>query len=328
MLTYFQDNVAQRANKMERIFFYLKTQLANAVNQAGTILSNKTGMPAKVYTVADYKNPTSCPADYTFKPYYGVKLSFEYTVLKLGPGVKVTDTLNRRVVFLRSLFKYIMFISDPDFKGMSKSQVKKIIADQGAPLSWIFLGLKNGSMMSYPGKEYAENYDPRVRPWYKKAFAQKHGIIWSDPYKCAITSKIVICCTECVYDESNVFQGVLGMDVSLDYIRANMFNNGTAPGAKEYLLNNKGEIILSSDFDDQKAETDNSNATMLVGEFPFLKEFIRAVKRRKVNFEASKYGRKYMFAMNKIPSLGYYYVQQVSRKELLRDWKIKSSYYR
>jgi ABC-type Fe3+-hydroxamate transport system substrate-binding protein len=117
------------------------------------------------------------------------------------------------------------------------------------------------------------------------------------------------------------------MDISLDYIRTNMFNNGTAPGTKEYLLNRNGEIILSSDFDDKKAETNSGSATMQVGQFPFLKEFYRAVKRRKVYFEASKYGRKYMFALNNIPSIGFYYIQQVSRKELLKDWKAKSSYY-
>ena len=324
MLADFQDKVARKAYRMERIFFYFKTQLANAALQAKHLLSSKIIPEAKAYrNSATFLNPAVAPPDYIYAPSYGVKMSLDYAVLKKGADSKSTDNMDKRIVALCKTYKHIMFSSNMNFQNKPRSAIKKIIINKGAPLIWIFTGLKNGTIFSYPGKYYAKNYDPRKRPWYKNALNRKNKITWSEPYKCALTGKIVLCCMKRIYDEKNIFQGVIAMDVSLNYIQKNLFYKNNVSDRKEYLLNKKGKIILSSDFKDKHAKI-SRRATLILKKFPFFEELQEAIKRENVLFEVikhnKKYSIKYMFALNEIPSLGYYYIEQISEKRLKKNW--------
>jgi eukaryotic-like serine/threonine-protein kinase len=327
MLTSFQANVSRRANEMERIFFYFKTQLKNLGYRAGCLLSSKASASVRVYGVGDYRKASTAPSDCTYSPAYGEKISLDSSVFKPGPGVKLTDEISKRVFALQPMLKHIMLTSDPAFKNKTKNYIRKTIIDKGVSLNWVYIGLTNGSILCYPGGDiYLKGYDPRKRPWYKKALTQKHSMIWSEPYQDAFSSKIVMTCSRRVYDKEDKFQGVVGMDISLDYIQKRMFGNKALPGLKEYLLNKQGRIILSSDFKDKKTKTHQGNATLTLKEFPFLKEFEEAVEQEMVQFEAVRYKTKYIFALNQLPSLGYYYIQQISEKRLYKSWQNKTSY--
>jgi eukaryotic-like serine/threonine-protein kinase len=326
MLADFQGYASQRANRMERMFFYFKTQLSNAAIQAGHLLSSKViSEPRDYLDMSAFLNPSTTPADYVYSPAYGVKMSLDYAVLKKGIDSKPEDKINKRIVALTKTYKHIMFSSDMDFADKPKSVIKKIIINRGAPLIWIFMGLKNGSMFSYPGKPYAKNYDPRKRPWYKDALKQKQKIAWAEPYKCIVSSKIVVSCTQRVYNENNIFQGIIAMDISLDYIQKHIFNEKAGSVLKEYLLNKKSKVILSSDFEDKNART-SKRATLVLKKFPFYEEVQDAIKEEKVQFEAEKYGIKYIFTLHKLPALGYYYIQQISEKKLRYYWEKSTSY--
>jgi len=326
MLTSFQANVSQRANEMERIFFYFKTQLANLGYRAGRLLSGKADTSPQG-VMGDYLKASIASSDYIYSPAYGEKISLDHAVFKPGPGVKLTDKLSKRVVALQPMLKHIMLTSDPEFKNQTKNSIKKMIINKGASLSWAYIGLKSGSILCYPGGDiYSKDYDPRKRPWYKNALTKKHSILWSEPYKDAFSSKIVMTCTRCVYDKENNFQGVVGMDISLDYIQKRMFGNKAIPGLKEYLLNKEGRIVLSSDFENKRAGTHRESTNLIQKKFPFQKEFQEAVVRKQVQFEAIKYKTKYIFALNKIPSLGYYYIQQISEKRLRKIWEGNDSH--
>jgi serine/threonine-protein kinase len=324
MLARFQYEAAEQANEMERIFFYFKSQLANVAYSTAHILSHKPDTAAKVYSYEDFLKSAAAPPDYSYSPYYGIKVSLDHAVMKPGPGTRISGPLNSRIIPMERVFKHILFTSDPDFSKKSNEFITKTILDTGAPLCWVYIGLKNGTMFSYPGKStYAKDYDPREQAWYKKALSEKHSIIWSEPYHCSVSKKIVMACTKCIYDENNNFQGVIGMDISLDYIRENLFNDQDVPGIKEYLLNSQGRIVLSSDFKYERAETDHKDATLIEKNFPFRGEFLVAVSRKKMIFQAEKYGTKYIFALNRIPSLGYYYVEQSSEKTFKQVWTQK-----
>jgi eukaryotic-like serine/threonine-protein kinase len=326
MLADFQGYASQRANRMERMFFYFKTQLSNAATQAGYFLSSKVVPETRDYLDMNaFLSPSTAPVDYVYSPAYGVKMSLDYAVLKKGIDSKPEDKINKRIIALTKTYKHIMFSSDMDFADKSKSVIKKIIINKGAPLIWIFMGLKNGSMFSYPGKPYAKGYDPRMRPWYKDALKQKQKIAWAEPYKCIVSSKIVISCTQRVYNEKNIFQGVVAMDISLNYIQKHIFNKKAGSVLKEYLLNKKSKVILSSDFEDKNART-SKRATLVLKKFPFYEELQDAIKEENVQFEAERHGMKYIFALHKFPSLGYYYIQQIREKKLRHYWRKSISY--
>jgi eukaryotic-like serine/threonine-protein kinase len=322
MLAYFQHRVSQRANKMEQVFFYFNNQLVTLSYQAVQILNSKANTNIKIYTLADFQS-ASHPADYAYSPAYGISISLDYPVLKKAVVEKNFDDMDKRVVALSSIFKHMMFTSNPKFKHETRDYIKKIIMKKGAPLNWITLGLKNGTMFAYPGTScYAKDYDPRTRPWYKKALTTKNNSRWSAPFRCALSSKVLMSTICSIYDKEKKFMGVAGLHIRLEYIQKYIFRN-QAHGAKEYLINPKGQIILSSDFENKKAMINRKSTKLILKKFPFLEEFREAVKQQKVQFEVVKYKTKYLFALNRLPSLGYYYIQQISEKRLRKAYKNK-----
>ena len=324
MLSAFQANVSHNANKMERIFFYLKTQLKDTAYRAGRVLSSKVHDSQKVYKNKDFLNKNTAPVDYSYAPAYDIKISLDHTVFKPGPGTALADKLNKRVVGLQARFKYAMFTSCPDFEQKTQSFIKKVINNQGAPLIWVYMGLKNGSILSFPGSPYGDNYDPRKRPWFKSAFQHKEKLIWSEPYLDSSGINIVISCMQCVFDGNNNFLGVMAMDISFDYIQKSLFGRQLLKDAKEYLIDKKGRVIISSDFKMENAKS-TKKATMALKKFPFLKQLRKAISEDMAQFEVISDEKKYIFGFNRLPSLDYYYIQQICEPKLIENWESNSS---
>ncbi len=323
MLASFQSEFAKRAHKMEKIFFYFKTQLANLSHRAGHLLSSKAIPSERIYSFADFSKASSVPADFAYSPFYSIKLSLDNAIFIPGPGVTLNSKESRRIFPLQEIFKHYMFTSNPDFRTMTPEAVRKKILNTGAPLSWASLGLKNGTMFSYPGtSNYSKDFDPRKRPWYKNALPQKDEVIWTEPYKCAVSGKMLIPCVTCVYDKEKQFQGVASIDLRLDYLKESVFSNKEYGSLKEYLLDKNGNILLSSDFRDKEAVIDQNKKTLIKEKFPFNNELREAIEKGRVQFEVTSHNTKYIFALYKFP-IGYYYIQQVSEKDLRQAWKKK-----
>jgi hypothetical protein len=110
------------------------------------------------------------------------------------------------------------------------------------------------------------------------------------------------------------------MDVSLEYIRKRVFD-GETDKYKEYLLTKDGKILISSNSESKNVRTNQKSQTLILEDFPFMKEFRKAVKRNLVLFEAKEAKTRYIFALNEIPSMGYYYIMQVNDEKLRRYWE-------
>ncbi len=58
------------------------------------------------------------------------------------------------------------------------------------------------------------DYDPRERPWYKKALDAEHPV-WTDPYTFASTGQLGITLAKAVRDQSGAVVAIIGIDLSL-----------------------------------------------------------------------------------------------------------------
>ncbi len=77
-----------------------------------------------------------------------------------------------------------------------------------------YIGLDDKKMLLYPEQELPADYDPTSRPWYQNAL-KSNKLVWSDPYADASTNQMVVSVSMPIYDQSNVFVGVLAIDISL-----------------------------------------------------------------------------------------------------------------
>jgi len=90
----------------------------------------------------------------------------------------------------------------------------------------IYLGTTDGKMYEWgigPGfvdntPTFSDDYDPRVRPWYKKAL-EVDGYTLTDPYMFASTDAVGVTAVKPVYLEGTLV-GVLGLDLILSGVEA------------------------------------------------------------------------------------------------------------
>jgi methyl-accepting chemotaxis protein len=94
----------------------------------------------------------------------------------------------------------------------------------------IYLGTTDGLMIQNPKKELAADYDPRQRPWYQEAMANKGQVIITDPYE-ASSGGMVITIARTTDDGS----GVIGINLMIGNI---------TQSASKIKIGNEGYVIL------------------------------------------------------------------------------------
>ncbi len=82
---------------------------------------------------------------------------------------------------------------------------------------YFYMGTENGKMIMKPDDDLGPDYDPRARDWYKAAKDQK-GTFWTDPYFDETVNQMVVTVCSPIFNNSNQFVGVLGLDVALTSI--------------------------------------------------------------------------------------------------------------
>jgi len=82
-------------------------------------------------------------------------------------------------------------------------------------LMQVYFGTQSyNDFISYPNKQQSKGYDARTRDWYKQAVSANGAIIFTNPYKDALTNDMVITVAKAVYT-NNKLTGVIGFDVTL-----------------------------------------------------------------------------------------------------------------
>lgn len=157
--------------------------------------------------------------------------------------------------------------------------------------------------------DLSDSYDPRIRPWYKKAIAKK-GLIWTDPYIFFSSQQPGITTASPVYSnhgESDI-SGVIGVDIEISEIstflsKLKIGNNGSA-----FILNQNADVIAHPnpekikqakadgsggltfrnirDLDDTKARTAFGSLVMGNGNIAIDKQVVTAFELNKVKYQA------------------------------------------
>lgn len=55
-----------------------------------------------------------------------------------------------------------------------------------------YVGTANKQMFTYPKADFAKDYDPTNRTWYKMAAEKPDKVVWTDPYKDAVTGDMIV----------------------------------------------------------------------------------------------------------------------------------------
>jgi signal transduction histidine kinase len=192
-----------------------------------------------------------------------VLLIMSYTSLKkysLNNALELSETIlndteskiNRfflEIDYLAESLKRNSTVYDIHLKNMKELFITTVYA-RNEYLRAIYLGTDEGLMYEWGIGEgfidntpnFPEGYDPRIRPWYQEALKAK-GFAVSEPYIYASINALGITCVTPVYNSSNKFVGVLGLDIMLQGLSSMIKDLQVQKQGKVILLNQKYEIL-------------------------------------------------------------------------------------
>ena len=93
---------------------------------------------------------------------------------------------------------------------------------------------------------YDDAYDPRQRPWYRKAIAEKR-IVWTDPYIFFTSRKPGITIAGPAFQGNNELKGVVGVDLEIDELSTFISKLRIGKNGRAFMLNRNGELIAFPD---------------------------------------------------------------------------------
>ncbi len=148
----------------------------------------------------------------------------------LSGKAKMLETVNRTVqLHLGSLdATYLMsYKSDGDVTDM-------------------YIGLQDGRFIDGAGAVLPPDFDPRQRGWYKDAVA-KGTLLFTEPYVDVNTKKYVVSAAVPVKDETGITHGVLGEDILLSTLTAELKDVNFNGEGYAFLIDGKGNILSHPD---------------------------------------------------------------------------------
>ena len=114
-------------------------------------------------------------------------------------------------------------------------------AEKSGDFDLAYIGTKEGSMLLSHNASLPADYDPRIRPWYKKAL-NSNRVEYTEPYVDASTNQLIISAAEKVVGDSGV-KGVVGADMNLSNLVKGILHVNMMEKSRVFLATKKGVII-------------------------------------------------------------------------------------
>ncbi|SBS39135.1 Methyl-accepting chemotaxis protein PctB [Marinomonas spartinae] len=114
-------------------------------------------------------------------------------------------------------------------------------AQKSGDFDLAYMGTSDGKMIQSWDAPLPAGYDPRKRPWYKKAL-NSDQVEYTDPYLGVSTNHMIISAAQKVTDGTSV-KGVVGADISLKSITKGILDIKMMANSRVFLATNKGLII-------------------------------------------------------------------------------------
>ncbi len=116
-----------------------------------------------------------------------------------------------------------------------------VAADKAGGFDNAYIGFADKHAVFSRPEGVPTDYDPTIRPWYKKA-AQAHEPILTAPYVDAASGKLVVTFAETAVSQGNIL-GVVAADVLLDNVVKKVIAIKPTPNSYAFLVDGDGMII-------------------------------------------------------------------------------------
>ncbi len=247
-LSRFQTRVAHQSHRIDSWLVRYEERARALAAAAAELIDHGAPVEGVVYDHVDYRELKAVPPDLADSPaIYGKKVSVTCPVFKPSPGVtrEQVEPLARKLWPLARRMRQTFIDSRTNNEPVGdEAAVAELLRVKGVPLRSTYIGLAEGMMFTFPGKAYADSYEPRERPWYVDG--QKNPRVgWGSPHFDAHTTQLTLTCTSPLFDGTGTWRGVVGLDVTFDYLIRELLSLPGLEGFVEGILfNGDGKVVV------------------------------------------------------------------------------------
>ncbi len=318
-----QSSTEHQANNIDKYFLHTQNLLRAFSTSLVFVLENslKEEYAGKIYSLEDFKNKVSQPADFKFSKAYSGPVSLQFPVYNSMKKVSPKDLDNsvRKFYMLRDFARNILLQSEPGtiLNAKNRKALTSMMLNEGMPAKRLFAVLKTGVLISYPGSSNLDIWNsPQNWNWYRQA-REKRRIIWGHSYIDPSGQMMLPCASPLINVEGRIL-GVCGIDMSFNYIiQRLMYNISFQEGIEKYIVNEKNQVVVSSITNNDPTRTGATPKHQSLR--PFLYEDVlkklRASGERQLDTVIDDV--RYIFSYAPITSLNWNFVQVVKFDTLM-----------
>lgn len=177
--------------------------------------------------------------------YRSTKALVEQTIVDHQRAI-ATDAAKATQVWLKQQMKILNATADSiDIQTIGKNSetLRPLkMAMKAGHFSDVYIGLTGGLLIDGADWPPPESYDPRVRPWYRRA-VEAGRTAFTTPYIDFVTMKLVIALVTPLYADGQ-FVGVMGADTVLDTLVENVVHIRVGETGFAFIADKNGTILV------------------------------------------------------------------------------------
>jgi methyl-accepting chemotaxis protein len=195
---------------------------------------------------------------------------------------KELSAIGNNVTMLSNNLNFINIESNPELSQYLIDSLKGI-KDSNPIVRTVYMSTATKDYYRYPISNAAINYDPTLRPWYKNAVENKGKVVFSNPYKDAVTGNTAVSISKTVENNGEIV-GVVSMDIDFSELAKGLSEVKVGKNGYAVLLDKNGMLLTHPD--------EKLIGTDVFAKLPMWTE----VKEKGEGFTEYEYGGKDKFA--------------------------------
>ena len=303
---------ARQASQLDGQFLKMEGLLSVVSTAASEALLRPASADSRVYLSSDFERPALAPPDADIPrdhAKYGERLVSTIEPVFVG-GREVSPAMLRLGDMGRHFQKVLLRSHSEKRAAINPAMARRTIVDVEIPVSWAFVALDDGLLVSFPGHGgWPDGADATDRPWYVSA-ADQQTPVWSgvSPHP-AMPDRRVLTVSQALFDTADNPVGVSGLHLSLVRLLDGMTPEELRDADIEtMLLDQQGNVVVHSDL--------ATDPTLALGEAFTVPEVVRAISEHQSGLHWV--GRDEIVAYNRLTSNGWTYVMRGDAGTLLQ----------
>ncbi|MEC1087397.1 methyl-accepting chemotaxis protein [Bacillus paralicheniformis] len=118
----------------------------------------------------------------------------------------------------------------------------KQLKEKNEYVNLAYIGTKKKEMFTFPKTTFDDDYNPAERPWYMSAAKTPDKVVWTEPYKDAVSGDMTVTAAKAIVVNNQV-EGVVSIDLSLNSLNKIIENQKMPYDGYAFIMDQNGTML-------------------------------------------------------------------------------------